>query len=255
MKKFKYFIVFALAILVINQANAQNRMLRFMTGQRDDSGISYNFFLGDDAEDFATSINGFGSGFVFDVLTGRQSFDIISIGPRVANLSLGAGLAISKYRFQENIVLDKVDGIVTWTTDMDENHDYVNSFFGYGKSKLVTASVFFPAYLNFTIGESLLISAGGFIDLYFYGKHKRKFKDEDGKQKILIEPDTFKDYNLNKTKYGINVSITHKQSGIGISGTYFLTPFFQDGMGPELNEARISLSFNTNAFMGLSGHK
>ena len=78
---------------------------------------------------------------------------------------------------------------------------------------------------------------------------------ENIKEKVLIAPDQFKDFNLNKTKYGINVSLNHKQSGIGISGTYFLTPFFQDGMGPELNEARISLSFNTNTFLGTTGHK
>ncbi len=143
-------------------------ILDLWKGHRDDAGLSYNFFLGEDAKDIATSINGFGSGFLLDVLTGRQSVDLIAIGPKAANLSLGAGFAISKYRFQENLVFDKVDGIVTWMTDPDNKHDYVNTFFGYGKSKLVTASVYFPAYLNFTIGNSLYISAGAFVDLYIY---------------------------------------------------------------------------------------
>ena len=40
-----------------------------MDGPREDGAIAYNFFVGDDAEDFATSINGFGSGFIFDIFT------------------------------------------------------------------------------------------------------------------------------------------------------------------------------------------
>ena len=43
--------------------------------------------------------------------------------------------------------------MVNWEDDPDANHDYGNTFFSYGKSKIVTASVFFPAYLNFRIGN------------------------------------------------------------------------------------------------------
>ena len=36
----------------------------------------------------------------------------------------------------------------------------------------------------------------------------------------------------------------HRPSGFGISGSYFLTPFFKEGMGPDLTEVRIAIIFN-----------
>ncbi|MFC2118448.1 hypothetical protein ACFLTI_05525 [Bacteroidota bacterium] len=246
-KKFNYLILFSLLFFIFSQSFGQNKCsVKFMNGPREDGSIAYNFFVGDDAEAFATSINGFGSGFVFDIFTGRESYDIITIGTKNANLSLGAGVAISKYRFQDNLILSlSNDGtMVNWEVDTDGTHDYGNSFFSYGKSKLITASVFFPAYLNFRIGRQFDISAGGFVDLYFYGRHKRKFKVGDDKNTEIVGTKDFKDFNLNKTKYGVSATIMHRPSGIGISGTYFLTPFFQEGMGPDLTEVRIALIVN-----------
>jgi len=244
-KKVNYFILFTALLFLFSSSFGQSKFdVTFLKGEREDGGFAYNFFIGDDAEDFATSINGFGSGFLFDVLTGRQSWDLVRIGTKSINLSLGAGIAINKYRFQNNLIISKNDDdIVTWGIDSDDTHDYVNTFFGYGKSKLVTASFYFPAYLNFNLGNFKL-STGPFIDLYVYGKHKRKYKEGDDKIKKLIKPDEFKDFNLNKTKYGVSAALTHKGSGIGLVGTYYLTPFFEEGMGPDLTEVRISLTFN-----------
>ena len=73
--------------------------VKFVNNYREDAGIAYNFFIGNDAEDFATSINGFGSGFIIDMFTRRYSIDLITFGTESFNLSLGAGVAISKYRF------------------------------------------------------------------------------------------------------------------------------------------------------------
>jgi len=245
-KKFNYLMMlFALLFIFSSSFSQSGFRVKMMSGEREDGGFAYNFFIGDDAEAFATSINGFGSGFLFDVLTGRQSYDIVDIGTKHVNLSLGAGFAINKYRFQDNIVLSKADedAAVTFMVDPDDTHDYQNTFFGYGKSKLVTASFYFPAYLNFNFG-GFKLSAGPFVDLYVYGKHKRKFKIGDDKMKELITPKEFKDYNLNKTKYGVSAALMHKETGVGISGTYYLTPFFEEGMGPDLQEVRISLTFN-----------
>jgi hypothetical protein len=249
MKQLRYYTVFALVILIGFNLQAQDKFgLRIKVKHRDDSGIGYNFFLGDDAADFQTTIMGFGSGFLFDVLTSRQSIDLLQLGTGSFNISVGGGVAINKYRFSDNLVLDKSseDGMVHYLIDPDENHDYVNTFFGYGKSKLVTASLFVPAHLNFDITEKFVFSAGGFVDFYVYGKHKRKFLMDGEKQKEMIKPAEFKDYNLNKVKYGISASLIHKKSGMGISGAYYLTPFFQEGMGPDLTEARISLVIGAN---------
>ncbi len=40
---------------------------------------AYNFFIGPDAGDFETSILGFGSGFLFDIFSGRHSGDFLEI--------------------------------------------------------------------------------------------------------------------------------------------------------------------------------
>ncbi len=214
-KKFNYFLLLAALLFTFGQSLGQGFRVKMMSGEREDGGFAYNFFIGDDAEDFATSINGFGSGFLLDVLTGRQSWDIVDIGTKHVNLSLGAGVAINKYRFQNNLILDKADedAPVTWMVDPDDTHDYQNTFFGYGKSKLVTASFYFPAYLNFNFG-GFKLSAGPFAELYVYGEHKRKYKIGDDEIKKLIKPSEFKDFNLNKTKYGVSAAITHKKTGI-----------------------------------------
>lgn len=221
--------------------------IKYFDNKRDDGGLGYNFFVGDDAEQFSTSINGFGSGFIFDAFSGRFSVDFISLGTETVNISAGAGIAVSKYRFSDNLVFELQDGQVIVTEDPDPDHDYVNTFFGYGKSKLVYGSVYFPVNFNLSAGP-VYFSAGIFYDRYIAGKHKRKFKVDGEKQKVLIEQNEFKDFNLNKSKYGINASLIHKNSGLGICFTYIVTPFFQEGKGPDINEMRISLTFDYSKY-------
>ncbi len=216
--------------------------IKFFKNNRSDGGISYNFFLGDDASDFSTTITGFGSGFIFDAFTGRYSFDFITVGTDAINMSLGIGLAISKYRFSENIVFEKTADQVTYSTDDNSDHNYGSGFFSYGKSKLVYGSFYIPLNLNITIKE-LYFSAGVLIDQYISGKLKRKFKENGKNQVIVVGNNDFNDYFLNKTKYGCNALIVHKNSGFGLGFTYMVTPFFEKDKGPTLNEARISLTY------------
>ncbi len=237
------------AFAITLNLQAQNKFgAKIKINHRQDSGAGYDFFLGEDAEDFQTSINGFGSGFIFDILTGRNSIDFFQLGTKNAYLSLGAGLSINKYRFKNNLVfsLSEDGNMVSYKIDDNLDHDYVNTFFGYGKSKLVTSTFFVPVNLNIVLADKFVLSAGGFVDFYFYGKHKIKYLDGDEKEKELIAPKDFANYNINKIKYGVSVSIIHKNTGIGLIGTYYLTPFFQENMGPEINEARICLIFSMN---------
>ena len=236
--------LFALILMQTSPVLSQEGFrVKFFDNIRDDGGMAYNFFLGDDAEQFSTSINGFGSGFIFDVLTGRHSVDFISLGTESVFLSAGAGVAINKYRFSDNLVFQLQGDQVVITEDTEPDHDYVNTFFGYGKSKLVYGSVYFPVNFNISAGP-VYLSAGVFFDRYLAGKHKRKFIVNEEKEKVLIEPNEFRDFNLNKSKYGINVSLVHKNTGFGIGFTYMLTPFFQEGKGPDLNEMRVSFTFD-----------
>lgn len=246
MKK-KVILLSFLSIIILSSTypalSQEGFRVNFFDNKRDDGGISYNFFLGDDAEKFSTSIKGFGSGFIFDALTGRYSVDFISLGTDNFNLSLGAGMALSKYRFSDNLIFELDGDQVVVTEDTDPDNDYVNTFFGYGKSKLVYGAVYFPVNINISAGP-VYLSAGLLFDRYIYGKHKRKFKTNGEKEKIVIEPNEFKDFNLNKSKYGINAALIHKNSGLGIGFTYMITPFFQEGSGPDINEMRISVTYD-----------
>ncbi len=228
--------------------------VKVLKNTRSDAGISYNFFIGDDDDDFATSINGFGSGFIFDMFTGRYSVDVFTAGFDKVNLSLGAGFAISKYRFRENIILSKDNDNVVYTIDDDPTHDYVNTFFGYGKSKLVYGSFYFPVNLNISLGD-IYFSCGALVDQYISGKHKRKFLENGNKEKVVIKNEDFSDFNLNKTKLGVNALLMHEKGGIGIGFTYMLTPFFKEGEGPELNEVRVSLTFKFSKYNKHKGWK
>lgn len=249
MKYLKITTLMVLALFFAMSASAQNKFdTKIKIHHRDDAGFAYNFFVGEDAEDFQTSINGFGSGFLFDALAGRNTIDFIQIGMPYAYISLGAGLAITKFRFKDNLMFSlSGDGeMVNYEIDPNPDHDYVNTFLGYGKSKLVTSSIFLPAHLNFDLGQKFLLSAGGFVDFLIFTKQKRKYLVDDEKEKVLIKHKEFKDYNLNKIKYGVSASLTHKKTGMGLIGTYYLTPFFEEGKGPEINEARVTLVFSIN---------
>ncbi len=249
MKYIKISILILASFAITLNLQAQTKFgAKIKINHREDSGAGYDFFLGKDAEDFQTTINGFGSGFLFDVLTGRNSIDFLQLGTKNAYLSLGAGLSINKYRFKNNLVFSLSDdgNMVNYMIDDNPDHNYVNTFFGYGKSKLVTSTFFVPVNINVVIADMFVLSAGGFVDFYFYGKHKIKYLDGEEKKKELISPKDFTDYNLNKIKYGLSASIIHKNTGIGLIGTYYLTPFFQENMGPEINEARICLIFSMN---------
>lgn len=214
---------------------------------RNDAGISYNFFSGPDADAFSTTINGFGSGFFFDLFTGRYSFDAITLGDKKTSFSLGVGFAISKYRFSDNLVITKTGEQIEYFEDPAENHDYGNGFFSYGKSKLMYGSVYFPLYFNVNLKE-VKFSAGAFLDQYITGRLKRKYKEDGNKRTEIVKNKDFNDFYLNKTKYGIDASIKHIKSGVGLGFTFMLTPFFDENHGPSIYERRITMTLDLKKF-------
>ncbi len=242
MMKTKLYTLITLLFFLNNLLIAQNEFkFRAFDGSRCDFGMSYNFFVGPDAEDFRTTINGFGSGFL-DLFSFRASTDVVTLGTRDVFLSLGAGVAISKYKFSENLIISNENGLVTWEVDPDPSHDYGTGFFSYGKSKLVSTTLTFPVNMNFDVGEFFL-SAGVTYDRYLTGKLKRKFKVNGSKEKVVVKNDQFNDFPVNRDKFGLGFMIMHKPSGLNIGATYMMTPYFREGLGPELNEMRISVSY------------
>ena len=142
--------------------------MRIKIHHRDDSGMGYDFFMGDNAADFQTTIKGFGSGFLFDVLTGRNTIDFLQLGTKSAYLSLGGGLAINKYRFKENIVFSHAKLSRTqlnWLYNIADVQILITSNEGWGLTLTEAMLAGNPIIANVT---------GGMQD-------QMRFEDEDGK--------------------------------------------------------------------------
>jgi hypothetical protein len=246
LKKISILLIIALCITSIGfQTSAQSKISAHYFGvMRLESQASYDFFVGPDAGDFKTSIKGFGSG-VLDFFGVRGSCDIIDIGTEKYYLSIGAGVAILKYRLANNLVFGQSEeNGVTWMTDPDITHNYVNTFFGYGKSKIITTSLYFPVDINIALGKSAFFSIGGYFDVNLSARYKMKYLIGEDKIKEIIRSDEFRKFNPSTTKFGVNATLFIPKLGYGLSATYSLTPFFKPGMGPDIHEARISATYN-----------
>ncbi len=241
----KSILITLLFIFIVSPLFSQKFQVKYHFTPREEGQLGYNFFVGENADLFKTSVQGFGSGFIFDIFSGRGSFDLVSIGWDKANLSLGMGYSIMKYRFTNNLVFNMIDDSVSIFIDPNQNHDYVNTFFGYGKSKIVYGSLFVPVNLNLKMGN-LLVSTGGFIDFYLSGKHKRKYI-EDGKKVVnKIGNTDFRNFDLSKTKLGLSLLIKHIPTGVFVSIDRMVTPFFSKAYLPEIYEMRITFGIKVN---------
>ena len=115
MRSLKFFIVWVAAMMFFCSAHGQSEFglygyydTSFHPGMQSQLNL-YNGFVGDDADKLQTTILGFGSGFMFDIFSFRQYRDLLALGTRSVNLSLGLGGAIAKYRFA------KTSGLKKWT--------------------------------------------------------------------------------------------------------------------------------------------
>jgi hypothetical protein len=244
---YKRFLFVLLAGLLCTMATAQNQAsarFHFLKNYRGDGMLAYNFFTGPDAADFQTSIKGFGSGLV-DYFGTRYSIDVVTYGNEKIYLSMGAGLSVMKYRLSDHLVfVNPGNGApIQYFTDPDPTHNYQDTFFGWGKSKIITVGAYFPLDVNIAIGKSMIFSAGAYADLNLSARYKMKYKVGEDQIKELIRSEEFRDFNINPFKYGVTAGLFFKKLKRGISCTYSLAPFFTPGGGPELHETRVTASF------------
>jgi hypothetical protein len=171
----------------------------------------------------------------------------VAIGSEKVYLTTGIGYGISKFRFADNLVpILSEAGVLAFMTDSDPRHDYVNTFFGYGKTKLVTSVLYIPLTLNLNLGKNLLVTAGGLADWQFLAKFKMKYLMEDVKVKEVVKPVDMKKYPFNDFRFGIHAGVYHKKLEWGICGSYFFTPMFKEGLGPQIHECRVSLLYSVS---------
>jgi hypothetical protein len=227
-----------------NSKEKKHKFVRLFPKERQGESWGYNFFTpGSNVENmdmFNTTINGSGSGFIFDILSFRSDMDLVAVGTKHVFLTGGLGFSVMKYRFSDNLKLtyNEDHQRVIAEIDQTEGVEFDNSFFGHDKSKIVYGSMYVPVNLNIKAG-GILLSGGGFVDLYLSGKMKRKYKVDGEKVKEKIGNKDFRDFNLNKTKYGWNAEIRILKPGFGIGFMQMITPFFSGDDDPEIFENRI----------------
>ena len=132
----------------------------------------------------------------------------------------GLGLSFNDYRFSNPYTIENENGLVTPVT-LEQT--------GLSKSKLSTTFVSVPVMIEFQIPvnnqDRRIYFSGGVIGGVKVGSHT----------KVKVNGDKSKnrdDFNINPFRYGATARLGYK--GINIFGTYYFSPFFKDGRGPEL---------------------
>jgi len=135
-------------------------------------------------------------------------------------LVTGLGLTFNDYRFSNGYTIENENGMVK---------PVVLDKAGLSKSKLSTSYLTVPLMLEFQIPVSgnnkRFYFSGGMIGSLKVGSHTKVKKDGDKSKNR-------DDFNINPFRYGATARIGYK--GINIFGTYYFSPFFKDGRGPEM---------------------
>ena len=142
----------------------------------------------------------------------------------------GLGFNWNDYKFKNRYTLTKDENGMIQPVDLPEGD--------FRKSKLSSVYLTAPLMLEIQIPgnhkQDRLFIAGGVIGGIKLGEHtKTKIGDEKSKDKG--------DFNLSPLRWGYTARIGFED--MGIFATYYNTPLFQDGKGPETTPLTIGLTF------------
>lgn len=162
------------------------------------------------------------------------NFAQLSLGlTRHIGIVTGLGLNINNYKFEgNNNIVKGANGVI------EPLYPPTGVFLV--KSKLTTSYISVPVLLEIQIpagSNDHLNLAGGLIAEAKVGSHT-KIIYESNKQKIKDNGD----FSLNMLRYGATL-----RAGYGmfqLYGTYYLTPLFKTGKGPELYPFEVGVSFS-----------
>jgi hypothetical protein len=166
------------------------------------------------------------------------NFAQIDIGiTRGIGFVTGLGLNMNDYVFEGN------NSIVKGTNGIIESLS-PDAGINYEKSKLTTRYITAPLMLEIQIpsGYSNRVHiAAGVIGAVKVGSHtKTVFYNEGVKQKVKDHSD----FSLNMLRYGFTARAGYEM--VQLFGTYYMTPLFKNGKGPELFPFEIGISFTIN---------
>jgi hypothetical protein len=222
-------------------------------------GVNYydfNYFMGDDNDNFKTTLKGFGSiGFSYDK-------SMVAVGNKFIGMFINLGYSVRYYRFEKNLMLTMNNNLIEDQIVENPSYEFENTFFSWSKNKMVLGYLVIPVGFDLKSGIADIIFQASY-SRYLSGKHKLKFNVAedaefenkgdvtmgwlagDERQKYKIPNDEFSDYSINKNNFTVLIMLIPKISGkknIGIGFKYDLKPLFIENKGPDIHETSIFLS-------------
>jgi len=243
MTKIKLLLVGLLLVALSSNSFAQFSHSKELLLALNPAPIGMNLLIGNDAGMFETTGQAFGSGMMdFSGVIPLLPF-WIKAPEETFGYGVPVGIRISKYRFAQDLVFTKNEDLkqIDVMVDNDPEHSFNHNFFSYEGSKLVTGYIHVPLAFNLNITDEFRILGSVFYDRYLFGYHKLKYTEAGETVKKVIKNKDFKNYYLNKNKFGVSCGIMYGSFGIG--GTYVPSTFFEAGRGPELQELRVGLIY------------
>lgn len=222
-------------------------------------GVNYydvNYFMGDDIDNFKTTLKGLGSlGYSYEK-------SLIAAGNKYIGLFVNLGYSVRYYRFEKNLLLTKNNNLIEDQIVENPPYEFNNTFFSWSKNKMVIGYLVIPVGLDLKSGfADLRIQAS--YSRYLSGKHKLKYNINDDvefenkgdvtmgwlagdtRQKYKIPNDEFRDYSINKNNFTVLLMLIPKIFGkknIGIGFKYDLKPLFIENEGPDIHETSVFMS-------------
>ena len=164
-------------------------------------------------------------------------FPNINIGlSRHLGFATAIGLNFNKYRFDgNNTIVKDANGII--------GPSFPELGISYTKTKLSTTYAFVPlifeAQIPVSYGNTINIGAG-VIGAVKLGSHTKVIYYDGGKQKEKNRDD----FSLNILRFGTTARLGY--DFVQLFGTFYFTPLFEKGKGPQLYPFEIGIAFTFN---------
>ncbi len=145
----------------------------------------------------------------------------------------GLGLEFNNYRFDNDITIQKVNGII-----VEDATTYQGS--NISKTKLTTTYLTAPILLELHIPikhDEFNISAG-VIGGVKIGSHTKVVYKDDGSK---VKTKTRDDFNLSPFRYGLTAKLGFEN--VNLYANYYMTSLFEKNKGPELHPFAVGISF------------
>lgn len=242
--------ILSIAIIFISLSvySQSDKKQRVTTNALINQSYAFNFFTGPDAKQLTTTPKAFGSGLYDLSMVIPATFWIYNPKNRNIGLFSGAGLDITKYRFQQPYIFDLTNNNIL--VDTNSLHIYRNNFFTRDGSKLVLGKLIVPISVYFPISKwfgkedlNFGISLTAFYKRYLFA-YLKDFYIENG----ALTKDKYSNTSISKyfTHDDIGGRVAVKIFSFYVWGQYTYTNLFTNLIQYEIHETKIGITFDFN---------